>query len=113
MLIVKNNAPLGVAWGDAILRTSWWAVPKGAKHFDNAMKLLAWMQDAKRQAEQAKLSGYAGGNKGVAALLPDNVQQFLATSSDHLATTLVTSDDWWENNGPAAEKRFTGWVIAK
>jgi putative spermidine/putrescine transport system substrate-binding protein len=112
-LIVKDKAPLGVAWEDAVLRTSWWAIPKGAKHFDNAMKLLAWMQDATRQAEQAKLSGYAGGNKGVAAKLPENVQQFLATSPEHLATTLVTDDAWWEANGPAAEKRFTGWVIAK
>jgi putative spermidine/putrescine transport system substrate-binding protein len=112
-LIVKNNAPLGVAWEGAILRTSWWAIPKGAKHFDDAMKLLAWMQDAHRQAEQAKLSGYAAGNKGVAALLPENVRQFLATSPAHLATTVVSDDTWWGANGPAAEKRFTGWVIAK
>ena len=71
------------------------------------------MQDAGRQAAQAKLSGYAGGNKGVAALLPENVQQFLATSPAHLATTLVVDDTWWQANGPAAEKRFTGWVIAR
>ena len=64
-------------------------------------------------AEQAKLSGYAGGNKGVAELLPENVQQYLATSPSHLANTLVVDDNWWEANGPAAEKRFTGWVIAK
>jgi putative spermidine/putrescine transport system substrate-binding protein len=112
-LVVKDKAPLGVAWQGAILRTSWWAIPKGAKHFDNAMKLIAWMQDAKRQSEQAKLSGYAGGNKGTAALLPDNVRDYLATAPQHLETTLVVDDSWWEANGPAAEKRFTGWVIAK
>jgi putative spermidine/putrescine transport system substrate-binding protein len=112
-LIVKDKAPLGVAWDGAILRTSWWAVPKGAKHFDNAMKLIAWMQDPHRQAEQAKLSGYSGGNKGTAALLPEDVQAYLATSPSHLATSVVADDDWWQANGPAAEKRFTGWVIAK
>jgi putative spermidine/putrescine transport system substrate-binding protein len=112
-LIVKDKAPLGVAWEGAILRTSWWAVPKGAKHFDNAMKLIAWMQDPHRQAEQAKLSGYSGGNKGTAALLPEDVQAYLATSPLHLATSVVADDDWWQANGPAAEKRFTGWVIAK
>lgn len=112
-LIVKDKAPLGVAWDGAILRTSWWAVPKGAKHSDNAMKLIAWMQDPHRQAEQAKLSGYSGGNKDTAALLPENVQAYLATSPSHLATSVVADDDWWQANGPAAEKRFTGWVIAK
>jgi len=77
------------------------------------MKLIAWMQDPKRQAEQAKSSGYAGGNKGTAALLPDEVRDYLATSPQHLTNTLVVDDSWWEANGPAAEKRFTAWVIAK
>ena len=110
-LITRDKAPLGVAWGDAILRTSWWAIPKGAKHVANAMKLLAWMQDPGRQAAQASLSGYAGGNKGTAALLPPTVAPFLTTSPEHLATTLVVDDSWWSANGPAAEKRFTGWVV--
>ncbi len=112
-LIVKDKAPLGVAWDDAILRTSWWSIPKGAKHYDNAMKLIAWMQDPHRQAAQATLSGYAGGNKGTAALLAENVQQYLATSPAHLATTVISDDDWWGTNGLAAEKRFTAWVISK
>ena len=57
--------------------------------------------------------GYAGGNKGTAALLPENVQPYLATSPAHLATTVVSDDTWWGANGLAAEKRFTGWVITK
>jgi len=112
-LVVKDKAPLGVAWKDAILRTSWWAIPKGAKHFENAMKLLAWMQDAQRQAEQAKLNGFAGGNKETASLVPQQVRDYLATSPSHLVETLVANDGWWSENGPAAEKRFTSWVIAQ
>lgn len=110
-LIVRDNAKLGVAWDDAILRTSWWAIPKGAKHFENAMKLLAWMQDPERQSEQAKLSGYAGGNKKTASRLPTAVANFLATSPEHMSGTLVVDDGWWSANGPMAEKRFTSWVV--
>jgi putative spermidine/putrescine transport system substrate-binding protein len=112
-LIVKDKAPLGVAWEGAVLRASWWVIPKGAKHYDNAMRLIAWMQDASRQAEQAEGSGYSGANKGVAAMLPDNVRDYLATSPEHLAASVVADDAWWEENGPAAEKRFTGWVITQ
>lgn len=112
-LVVKDKASLGVAWKDAILRTSWWAIPKGAKHYDNAIKLIAWMQNAKRQAEQATLSGYSGGNKGTAALLSKTVRTYLATSPKHLKESVVASDKWWEINGPAAENRFTSWVITK
>lgn len=112
-LVVKDKAPLAVAWGDAILRPNRWVIPKGAKHHHNAMKLIAWMQDAHRQAEAAKLSGCAGGNNNVAALLPAEVQDYLATSPEHLKMSLVSNDDWWGQNGPAAYKRFTGWVIGK
>lgn len=112
-LVVKDKAPLAVAWGDAILRPNRWVIPKGAKHHHNAMKLIAWMQDAHRQAEAAKLGGCAGGNNNVAALLPAEVQDYLATSPEHLKMSLVSNDDWWGQNGPAAYKRFTGWVIGK
>lgn len=112
-LVIKDKAPLAVAWEDAIVSITWWAIPKGAKHYDNAIKLIAWMQDSHRQAEAMKLSGYAGANKGVAALLPKEVQDYLATSPEHLKMSLVADGKWWEANGPAAQKRFTGWVVGK
>jgi len=110
-LIVRDKAALAVAWDNAVLKTSWWAIPKGAKHPENATKLIAWMQDPERQAEQARLSGYAGGNRKTVALLAQDVADFLATSPQHLAQSLAADDAWWSANGPAAEKRFTSWVI--
>lgn len=110
-LIVKNDAHLGVAWDDALMHLSWWVIPKGAKHKDAAMKLIAWMQDPQRQADAAKETGYAGGNKQTIEHLPDNVKQFLATSPEHLAESVITSDEWWDANGLVEMKKFTGWMI--
>jgi putative spermidine/putrescine transport system substrate-binding protein len=111
-LVVKSNAPLGVAWGDAVLRTSWWAIPRGAKHYKAAMMLIAWMQDPQRQAQQAEETGYSGANKKTASFLSARVKDYLATTPEHLATTIVADDNWWAENGPAAEKQFTGWLLS-
>jgi len=110
-LVVKDKAHLGVAWGDAVLHTAWWAIPKGAKHYEAAMKLLAWMQDPKRQAEQATLTGYAGPNIHTPEYLSPVVKQYLSTAPDHLKTTLISNDQWWAEYGPEAEQRFLSWVI--
>lgn len=110
-LVAKDKAHLGVAWGDAVLHTAWWAIPKGAKHYQSAMKLLAWMQDPKRQASQATLTGYAGPNIRTPDYLPAIVKDYLSTAPNHLKTTLVSNDEWWAEHGPAAEKRFLSWVI--
>lgn len=112
-LVVKDHAHLGVGWDDAVLHAAWWAIPKGAPHYDAAMKLLAWMEDPQRAAQQAVQTGYAGPNKLIAQHLPKDVAAFLATSPEHLATTLIADDAWWQKNGPDAEKRFLGWVISK
>lgn len=110
-LVVRDNAHLGVAWDDAILHLSWWVIPKGAKHPEAAIKLISFMMNPERQAASAKESGYAGGNSKTADYLPENVRGFLATSPSHVAVSLKASDEWWDANAAAAEKRFTGWVI--
>lgn len=110
-LVVKDKAPLGVAWDDAVLHTAWWAIPKGAKNYAAAMKLLGWMLNPERQAAQAKLTGYAGPNIRTPDYLPTVVKDYLSTAPDHLRTTLVSDDAWWAEHGPAAEQRFLSWVI--
>lgn len=108
----NEGGNLGIAWDDANLKVSWWAIPRGAKNYDNAMKLMAWMMDPERQAKVAEGSGYAGPNLKTVDFLSEKVKPFFATSPDHLKVTVVSSEDWWSTNGPAAEQQFTGWVTS-
>jgi putative spermidine/putrescine transport system substrate-binding protein len=111
-LVVQNNAHLAVAWPGAVLRVSWWAIPKGAAHKDAAMKLIAFMQDPKRQAQQAEKTGYSGPNQKTASFMSEAARQYLSTAPDHLSVTVVADDKWWSDNGPAAENRFTAWITS-
>ncbi|MBV9783361.1 MAG: extracellular solute-binding protein [Acidisphaera sp.] len=112
-LVVRDGAHLGVAWEDAVLHMAWWVIPKGAKHSDAALKLIAFMQDPQRQAASAKESGYAGGNSHDADYLPENVRDFLATTPAHVGVSVSANDEWWDANAVAAERRFTSWVIGQ
>jgi putative spermidine/putrescine transport system substrate-binding protein len=111
-LVTKTQAPLGVGWTNAALHVGWWAIPKGAKHPTAAMKLLAYMQDAQRQAKVAEATGYSGGNTKTASFLPDTVKQYLATAPDHFSVSLIVDDNWWSKNATDAEKRFTDWLTS-
>jgi spermidine/putrescine-binding protein len=76
------------------------------------MKLLAYMQDAQRQAKVAEATGYSGGNTKTASFLPDTVKQYLATAPDHFSVSLIVDDNWWSKNATDAEKRFTDWLTS-
>lgn len=106
----NEGANLGIAWDDANLKMSWYGIPKGAKNYDNAMKLMAYMMDATRQAQAAEGSGYAGGNLKVGDLVSEALKPYFATLPEHLKVTLVSDENWWKDNGPNAEQQFISWV---
>lgn len=108
--INSEKEVLGIAWDDAILHVSWWVIPKGAPHAANASKLLGAMMNPENSAKVAKVAGYSGPNLKTADFLDENVKPYFATSPEHLKQSLVIDDQWWKENGPAAEKRFLAWV---
>lgn len=110
-MVRQEKAPFGVAWEGNILHNSWWVIPKGAKHYKEAMQLLAAMQDPKAQAAYASIIGYASGNKLTEQYLADDVKAFLATSPEHVAQAVKLDDNWWNKNGPVAEQRFNTWLL--
>jgi putative spermidine/putrescine transport system substrate-binding protein len=105
-----SQANLGLAWDDAIFHVGWWAIPKGAPHPENALKLLAYMQNPAAQAAVAEDTGYAGGAKKTSANLSAKVKPYFAGTPAHLRSSLMANDKWWAANGAAAEDRFTTWV---
>jgi len=110
-LVTQNGADLGIAWNNAMLHVGWWAIPKGAPNYANALKLLAFMQNPRRQAAIAKATGYAGGAANTPKYLPPKVKLFLASSPSHVKASVIVNDAWWAKNGVDAANAFTSWVI--
>jgi putative spermidine/putrescine transport system substrate-binding protein len=101
---------LGISFKNAASDPAYWAVPKGAPDYDNAMKLLAYMQDPKRQAVAANMIAYSGGNKDTPKYINPNAVKYFATAPDNLSVTLKLDDDYWAKNATQNEQDFTAWI---
>lgn len=49
--MASEGAPITVEFNQAFIYYDFFAIPKGAPHYDNALKLLSWRLDPKRAAE--------------------------------------------------------------
>jgi len=101
---------LGISFNNAVWDPAYWAIPTGAPDYKNAVKLLKFMQDPKRQAVAANLIGYSGGNKNTAKYISKNTAKYFATTPQNLAGSLKMNDAYWAQNAAANEQAFTNWI---
>jgi putative spermidine/putrescine transport system substrate-binding protein len=100
-------------WNQGILKLSWWGIPKGAKHYKEAMKLIEFMMQPKYQLEWIKLSDYTGASKKAVELIDPKVvnPKFLATSPENIKKQFLQNADWWLDNADKVEDRWQSWII--
>ena len=106
----SSGAKLGITFKNAVSDAAYWAIPTGAPDYANAMKLLAFMQDPKRQAAAADLIAYSGGNKNTAKYLSPQVAKYFATAPQNLAVSLKMDDAYWAQHATQNENAFTAWI---
>lgn len=101
---------LGISFKNAVWDPAYWAIPTGAPDYKNAMKLLAFMQDPKRQAVAADLIAYSGGNKNTAKYISKKTAKYFATTPQNLAVSLKMNDAYWAQHATQNEQAFTTWI---
>jgi len=111
--VIKKGAPVAEEWNQGILKLSWWGIPKGTKHYKEAMKLIEFMVQTKYQLEWIKASDYTGPNKKAVELIdPKTVNlKFLATSPENVKKQVLQNADWWLDNADKVEHMWQGWII--
>ena len=110
---LRAGRPVAPAWDGALLHTSWTFILKDSPHPRAAEALLYYMQRPELQAELAKLTGYTGGNKKVAALLEPGVVANLASSPEHAAMASVIDAQWWADNLAPVQARWDAWMAKR
>ncbi|MGE4250274.1 MAG: ABC transporter substrate-binding protein [Parvibaculaceae bacterium] len=111
--LLQQNLPVNIVWKGASLHVSYWSVPKGAPHYDAAMKLLAYMYDpanAEKDACFAKKIGYAIPNKRLAEVLDAKTLSALPTSPENLKVQHPVDAEWWTKNLDEATRRWQEWT---
>lgn len=88
-----------------------WAVPKGAKHQELAMKFIAYATSPEAQAAFGKLYPYGLVNNKAYDLLDEKTKEGLATSPEKRPYQVTIDVDWWAENYDAVNDRFQKWLI--
>ena len=112
---VGDRQRLGVVWDGQIYDLDLWAIPKGAKNKDGAMRFITFASDPARLATQAQLIAYGPMRKSALALVGKHpiidveMKDYLPTAPDNFKKALRFDDAWWSAHGADLQKRFEEW----
>lgn len=107
----KQGAPVDLEVNQSILLVDSWAVPKGTKHKELAMKFIAFATSPQVQADFAKLYPYGVPNKKAYDLMDESTKASLATSPEKRALQVTIDVNWWAENFDKVNDRFQKWLL--
>lgn len=111
--LVDKGAPLQVVWNEARYTFDVWYVLRGAAHKDAAMRFLAFVSRPDRQAEMAKVSGYAPVHPDAYRYIDPVTAKKLPTYPENFKQTFQKDELWWKNNRQQWIEACTSAVLSK
>lgn len=93
-----DGAPIDFTWNDGVISMTYWAIPKGAKNKEGALKFLEFASRAEQQAKIAK-SAIGPVNKGAFELLSEEEVARLPSAPANRAVQLELQPDEWLKPG--------------
>ena len=111
LLQTEKDAPVAMVWKDGIMTTDFLAVPKGSKHKENALKLIAWMLDAQRQAAYAADTGVGPSNIKALELIDQKTKETLPSYHYQKGELVPVDNEWWATNLDKVTERWNQWKL--
>ena len=102
------HAPIDIQWNQGVISPGYLVIPKGTKHKDLAMKLIAFITSAEHNADQARYIDY--GPTNIKALDKVDPAKKDRLQSSHLDVSVFLDDKWYDKNRPEVTKRFAEWL---
>lgn len=106
------GAPVQTSWGQWISQTVGWQIPKGAPNAENARKFLAYMTDAKRQAELTKYVKVGVVNTKAYEYIDKAIVDQLPGSPMTRPGMIPVDAKWRADNNQSVTDRFTTWFAS-
>lgn len=108
---VKNGAPYGPVWNQALATYDVFMVPKGSKNKAQAMKFIAYATSAGPQARLTENIPYAPINSDAKPDITDSVaKQFLSTEQGDAGQGVPLDQKWYAENQKTASDKWTKWT---
>ncbi|MEI4487540.1 extracellular solute-binding protein [Frigidibacter sp. MR17.14] len=104
-VLALEGAPLEVEWNQGFVYYDFFAIPKGAPNYDNALKLLSWRLDAQRAAKLTSTYPVALPSELVYAAADPEISKYWANNPTNLEKAIAWSPDYW--GGMTADGKMT------
>ncbi|GAA2836559.1 putative spermidine/putrescine transport system substrate-binding protein [Aminobacter aminovorans] len=104
----KDGAKIDYTFNQGVMSMDCWAVPVGAPHAAEAMKMINEMSKPEAQAKFSVGVKYGAANKRAyeTGLIPDDVSKKLPTYPDNAAHQLAQRNEWWVEHVGEAQLGF-------
>ena len=104
---IDEGAKLTIAWEQGILQTDYWSVLKGTKNIENAMKFLAFVARADRQAEFVKHILYSPPNSRAFDFIAPERAAMLPTQPNLRKLMIPQNYEFWgQSTGGMSNDRY-------
>ena len=107
---VQKESNLQVVWNGGIYDFDAWAIPKGAKNKEEAMKFLAFMLEPQQQKAYSEQIAYGPANKQAIPLLSVKTATNMPTAEKNIRGQVAMGVQFWTDYGESLEQRFNAWA---
>jgi putative spermidine/putrescine transport system substrate-binding protein len=106
--VVADGGAADYTFRQSVIGTDCFGVPKGAPNKDAAMKLIAAMTTAEREAKLTDFIAYGPMNSAAyeGDLIPADRLKQLATAPGNVDSSVFSSAEWWMEHGEEAQVAF-------
>ena len=94
-----RNLPVGLSWKQAVLQWDAWAVLRGARNRENAMKFLAFVAQPEPQVRFSEMIEYGPTNSKAFGLLSPARAALLPGNPDSISSQVVQNYAFWNEKG--------------
>ena len=115
---VIDGAPISVIWDGQLVDHATWAIPRGAKHLDEARAFIRFATRPEHMARQAMHISYGPTRESARRRIGQHVVTGV-DMADHLPTSgtrpehaIVEDSDWYARTESLRQRRFDEWVKA-
>jgi len=106
--IKKDKSDFNIVWDGQIYDLDGWAIPKGSKNKEEAIKFILSATKTKPLAGMQDVA-YGPTRKSSESLIAADVKPHLPSA--HLKKGIKASAEFWADNGSELGEKFTAWLI--
>ena len=113
--IVTEAEQLGLEYtfDDGLLDLAYIGIPKGTKHYCEAMAFLQTVSEPENQARAAEVLPYTGPADDIDQFLPAGNLGLFPTSDQNVGKQVLQDPKWWFDNGDAVQLRWEEFKLSR